>query len=118
MNRHVILPIIISLLALLFLDPLHILMDNTVVMILLGGLLLAVGLYSFFILTDRVRDEREIMVRGFADRVACFLGMIIVAGGIAKYLVFGQMVPTVLIIILVVMVSGKALAQWYACKYF
>lgn len=116
MIKHTWLPIIVSLLALAFLDPFMYLMPTGSTWIILGGLLVATSAYGFFVLTEKANDEREVSIRAFADRISCLLGMSLLVMTIAYHLFTNGIIYPEIIIILVVMVISKSVAQWYACN--
>ncbi len=115
MNKHTLLPIIVSLLALAFLDPFMYLMPGDITWVVLGVLMLSTAVYGFFILTEKADDEREISIRAFADRISCLVGMSLLVISIAYHLVVDGHVYPEIIIILVVMIISKSLAHKWAC---
>jgi hypothetical protein len=118
MSKHLFLTITVSVLALLFLDPFMVLIPEGLTWLVLGGLMLSTIAYGLLIFTEKAHDEREVTIRGFADRVACLVGMMLLVMVIAMdFFSTGKVYPEI-IIILVVMVISKSLAHWYACKHF
>lgn len=115
MNRHTLLPLTVSVLALAFLDPFAWLNDGAE-MLLLGGLILATTSYALFIFTERADDEREVSIRAYADRFSCLTGMALLVLAIAYRLLVDSHIYPELILILVLMVSAKSISHWYACK--
>jgi len=75
MSKHLFLTIAVSVLALLFLDPFMLLMPESITWLVLGCLMLATLVYGLLIFTEKANDEREVAIRGFADRVSCLVGM-------------------------------------------
>jgi hypothetical protein len=119
MNKHTILPLAVVALSLLFINPGMVFGHHSfTTMFLAAGLLLLVSIYGYYVLVDRADDEREVMVRSFADRLASLGGMATLLAIIGWCSLTGHPVPTTTIIVLVVMVSAKAFGQWYACKYY
>lgn len=115
MNRHTLLPLAVSILALTFLDPFA-WFQGGVELLLLGGLILATTSYALFIFTERADDEREVSIRAFADRFSCLAGMALLVMVIGyRLLVDGYVYPEI-ILVLVLMVTTKSVAHWYACK--
>jgi len=118
MSKHLFLTIAVSVLALLFLDPFMVLMPESVTWLVLGGLMLSTIVYGLLIFTEKAQDEREVSIRGFADRVSYLVGMILLVAVIAMDLfTLGKVYPEI-VIILVVMVVSKSIAHWYACNHF
>ncbi len=117
MNRHIALPIAVSLLAIAFLDPFRILMSNEVAWVLLAVLFIVTSLYGFFVLTEQADDEREVSIRAFADRVSCLAGMTLLVLVICYHLVTNGHVYPEIVITLVAMVVAKSAAYKYACKH-
>jgi len=118
MSKHLFLTITVSVLALLFLDPFMVLMPTGVTWLVLGGLMLSTLIYGLLIFTEKAQDEREVVIRGFADRVSCLVGMMLLVMVIAMdFFTLGKVYPEI-IIILVLMVISKSAAHYYACKHF
>ncbi len=116
MTKHTWLPVVVSLLALAFIDPFMYWMPSNSTWILLGGLLLATSAYGFFVLTEKAEDEREVSIRAYADRVSCLIGMTLMVLVLAYQLITVGYVHTEIVIILVIMVISKSLAYSYACR--
>jgi hypothetical protein len=117
MTKHVFLSVAVSVLALLFLDPFMVFMPMGLSWILLGCLMLATIAYGLLVFTEQVRDEREEMIRGFADRVSCLVGMSLLVVVIGMDLFTEGKVYPEIIIILVLMVISKSVAHYYASKH-
>lgn len=115
MNKHTLLPITVSLLALAFLDPFMYLMPGDIIWLVLGVLMLSTAVYGFFILTEKAEDEREISIRAYADRISCLVGMSLLVISIAYHLITDGHVYPEIIIILVVMIVTKSIAHRWAC---
>lgn len=116
MSKHLFLTLTVSVLALLFLDPFMVLMPEGITWLVLGGLMLSTLVYGLLIFTEQAHDEREVMIRGFADRISCLVGMMLLVMFIAMdFFTTGKVYPEI-IIVLVVMVISKSLAHYYACK--
>jgi|GEM_PF-1676107 len=119
MNKHVTLPIIVATVALIFINPGMILGDHSMTMAaLLGVLLVLTCTYGYYVLIDKADDEREVMVRSFADRLASLVGMASLLCIIGVCIVIDHPIPNSVVLVLVAMVIAKAFGQWYACKYF
>lgn len=118
MSKNLLFPILISLVALIFLNPGQVLMPNMLTYTLLGLLVLVLALYGVFIFKEKVRDEREIKVRSFAHQVSFFVsttGLVL----IITYYLFtkGHVYPEVILLLVLVTLS-KGLAYWYGDKNF
>jgi len=118
MSKHLFLTLTVSILALLFLDPFMVLMPENLTWLVLGGLMISTLVYGLLIFTEKAQDEREVAIRGFADRVSYLVGMMLLVVVIAIDLFTLGMVYPEIIIVLVVMVISKSIAHWYACKHF
>tara|TARA_B100002019_G_C21188287_1_gene557400 strand:- start:51 stop:407 length:357 start_codon:yes stop_codon:yes gene_type:complete len=114
MTKHAILPIVVSLLALAFVDPFMYWMPSHSTWFLLGALFLTTVIYGFFIMTERVSDEREVSIRAFSDRVSSLVGMALLVIVIACQAFKGGVVSTEVAVILVTMIISKSAAQWWA----
>ncbi len=117
MNIRTLLPIIVSILALAFLDPFMLFMTEGIQAITLGGLLLATASYGFFVLTEQASDEREVSNRAQADRYSSLVGMGLLVIVIAYQLLVRGQVCQEIIIILVAMVLTKSAAHYYASNH-
>lgn len=114
MTKHALLPIIVSVLALAFIDPFMYWMPNNTTWLLIGGLFLATAIYGFFVLTEKASDEREVSIRAFADRISGLVGMTLLVGVIAYQTFKSGSVSTEIAVILVAMIVSKSLASWWA----
>ena len=118
MNKHTLLPFFVLLFGFLFIFPFETGLSESTSLILFGGIFLATATYGYLILTDQAHDERELSVRGFADRLASLVGMGALVIIIGHYILISEPVPKSVVIALMLMVLAKAFGQWYACKYF
>jgi uncharacterized RDD family membrane protein YckC len=116
MYNFTLLPIIVSLLALAFIDPFMYWMPSNSAWLLLGGLLLTTSAYVFFILTEKASDEREEGIRAFADRVSSLIGTSLLVIIIAYQAITHTTVSPEIVVILVIIVISKSIAHWYACN--
>jgi len=114
MNKNILLPIIVSLLALAFIDPFMYWMPSNSNWLLIGGLMLATSIYGFFVITEKANDEREVTIRAFADRISCLVGMSFLVMMIGWQAVTGSTVSSEAVMVLVILVISKSLAHWYA----
>mgnify|MGYP006309599077 CR=1 FL=1 len=119
MNKHALLPTIVAILALVFINPVMLFGEHSMSTALLFGVLfLLTASYGYYVLVDRADDEREEIIRSFADRLASLVGMAGLLLVIGICLVTSHLVPTEVILVLVAMITAKAVGQWYACKYY
>ncbi len=112
-----VIPIIIIILALLFLTPLKVQLPFVVQCSLIGGLLLLVALYGVTLFKEQVRDEREASIRALAHRISYLVGI----GGLVlimgyRLLTTGHVYPET-VLLLVLLVSVKAAVHWYGERY-
>lgn len=119
MNKHIILPFAVAALALIFINPGMIIGDIDMRTAgLFGVLLIITCVYGYYVAIDRAHDEREVMVRSFADRLASLVGMGSLLAVIGVCLLSNHDIPPSVVVVLVAMIAAKAFGQWYACKYY
>lgn len=117
MNLNFLLPIIVVVLALAFLDPFNLLMPTMLQETILGLLVLATVLYGVTIFKEQVLDEREEHIRALSHRISSLVGTTGLVLIIAYHLItMGQVYPEA-IILLVVLIVTKALVHWYGDKH-
>lgn len=112
-----VIPSTIIVLALLFLTPLKTQLPFVVQCSLVGGLLLLVALYGITLFKERVRDEREVWIRSLAHRVSYLVGiggLVVIMG--YRLLTTGHVYPET-VVLLVFLVSVKAVVHWYGERY-
>jgi hypothetical protein len=118
MSLYFVLPVVVSVLALLFLDPFQVLMPTGGTTLLLGGLMVSTMAYGVLIFLQQVHDEREQSIRAFADRWACLIGMTLLVMSIGyRIMVDGHVYPEI-ILILVTMIISKSASHWYASTHY
>lgn len=100
-----------------FLNPLHLLMTDSLHMLILGLLAAAFGALAVLLLLEQGGDEREDAHRAFAGRAGFLIGAAILLCGIVREALAGP-VDAWLLIALCGMVAGKALARIYARARF
>ncbi len=84
--QEVLVSLALIMLLVLFLEPFGFLMTNTLLMMMVVGLIIVFALFANFIWRENAKDEREILHRMFAGRVAYLAG--------AGMLVFGIIVQS------------------------
>ncbi len=100
-------------LAVLVLNPSHLIMPDMVLTGLLAGLLAFFCLFAVFVVRERVRDEREMNHRALSGRVAFLIGSaVLVFGIIAEGM--KHAVDQWLVIALVAMIVGKLATRIYS----
>lgn len=117
MNLNTLLPIIVTLFALAFLDPFQLLMPEGSTKIILGLLVLTSIIYGVLIFKEKALDEREAHIRALSHRVSYLVGMIGLVGIITYYLITKGHVYPETVILLVLLVVTKSAVHWYAERY-
>lgn len=110
---HFILPILVALLALAFLDPFDWLMPGMRAEMILGLLVLATIVYSALIFKEHIADERDVHVRALAHRASYIVSVSGLVAIIAHQLLTMHMVYPEIIYLLVIVVATKSLTHWY-----
>jgi sugar phosphate permease len=105
--------VILVILLLFIINPFHFWMPNTLHMMVLGATIVAFGIFSAFILKEKVHDEREGAHRMLAGRVAFLSGSSVLILGIIVQ-EFSHNVDLWLPICLVMMIIAKILARVYS----
>jgi len=117
MKKNVIVPSIVVITALAFLDPFMYLMPSIMVNLVLGLLLVSSLLYALLVFKESARDEREVSLRAFADRWACLVGTSGLVAVIMYQVLVIHHVDSLIVFILVAMILTKAAAHAYAQHY-
>jgi hypothetical protein len=105
--------LILALLVVLILNPYDFWMPTMTHMALLGGAIVAFGLYAVFILREESHDEREEMHRMHAGRAAYLVGAGILTLGIL-YQSYTDTLDVWLVLSLVAMILGKIATRFYS----
>lgn len=114
MKKDILVPLVVIITAVAFLDPFMYLMPSFIVNLVLGLLLVSTILYSLVIFKEGARDEREVSLRAFADRLACLVGTSGLVAVIMYQVLIVHRVDTLIVIILVAMIVTKTAAHVYA----
>lgn len=114
MKKDILVPIIVGVAALTFLDPFMYLMPSMMVSFVLGILMIATVVYALIIFKEGARDEREVSLRAFADRQAGLIGTVGLVLVIVYQVLVVHHVDTVVVVILLAMIVTKYLAHVYA----
>jgi hypothetical protein len=72
----------IIVLLVLFINPFHFWMPNTILIMLMGGLIVAFTLFASFVWKEHVQDEREDLHKLIAGRLAFLAGTGVLVIGI------------------------------------
>lgn len=104
--------IILIILLILFLEPFGFFMTNTLLMMMVIGLIVVFALFANFIWRENARDEREILHRFTAGRIAYLTGTAgLVIGIIAQS--FQHSLDSWLVFILGAMIFAKVIGSIY-----
>lgn len=114
MKKDILVPLVVLVTAVTFLDPFMYLMPSMMVSVVLGVLMISATAYGLIIFKEGALDEREISVRAFADRIACLVATAGLVGVIAYQVLVVHRVDTVIVLILVTMIIVKYVAHVYA----
>jgi uncharacterized RDD family membrane protein YckC len=114
MTKDILVPIIVIVSAMAFLDPFMYLMPSMMVSIVLGILMVSSLAYALIVFKEGAKDEREVSLRAFADRIACLVGTTGLVGVIVYQVVVIHHVDTYIVAILLAMIVTKYLAHLYA----
>jgi len=116
MQKNIFVPVTIIVLATAFLDPFMVLMTESMVYGLLVLLFICFIAYASLLWRETANDEREIMLRAFAGRVAYITGSAVLVLGIIYQAHFIHHVDPFLVIALVSMTIAKYFGLMYAEK--
>lgn len=114
MKHDIIVPLLVVISATAFFDPLMYLMPTMMVSIVLGLLMVFSLVYALIIFKEGARDEREVSVRAYADRLAALVGTLGLVAVIMYQVLVVHDVDTSIIVILIAMIVTKYVAHVYA----
>jgi uncharacterized RDD family membrane protein YckC len=114
MKKDILVPIVVIVSAVAFLDPFMYLMPGMMVSVVLGILMVSSLGYALIVFKEGARDEREVSLRAFADRIACLVGTFGLVGMIVYQVVVIHHVDAFIVVILLAMIVTKYLAHLYA----
>ncbi len=117
MNKELLIPVIVVLLATAFLDPFMILMPSMLVYTLLALLLIMFAAYALLIFKEVAEDEREDAHRAFSGRIAYFVGAAVLVLGIGYQVLVVHEVDPLLVIVLASMTVAKYASLEYAKRH-
>lgn len=118
MYSYFIIPAILGLLALLFLDPFRLLMPSELLYVILGIMLLLIGWYSMVVYKEQAGDEREELIRARVDRYThlfTMTGLVLITG---YYLITQGMVYPEIIVLFVCTGFIKILLYLYGERHW
>ena len=113
-QNEIIVAVVLILLILLFLNPFGLWMPDTLVYMLIAGVVVLFALFAGFVWKERARDEREQLHKMIAGRLAYLAGMGVLVLGVA---VQGFTLPHVdpwLLFALFAMILGKIFGFFYS----
>jgi hypothetical protein len=114
MTKDILVPIIVIVSALAFIDPFMYLMPSVMVSVVLGVLMVSALSYALMVFKEGARDEREVSLRALADRITCLVGTTGLVGVIVYQVLVVHRVDTFIVVILLAMIITKFLAHVYA----
>jgi hypothetical protein len=114
MKKDIPVPIVVIVSAVAFLDPFMYLMPSMMVSVVLGILMVSSLGYALIVFKEGAKDEREVSLRAFADRIACLVGTTGLVGMIVYQVLVIHHVDTFIVLILLAMIVTKYLAHLYA----
>lgn len=114
-SKELVMSVVLVLLALLFLDPLMILMPNSAIYALMAGLVLVFAAFAGLVWRERAEDEREEFHKMLAGRIGYLAGMVVLIFGIL-YQAFSSHVDAWLVVALVVMIVAKIGGRTWSAK--
>ncbi len=112
MFKDFLVPALVVVIAVAFLDPFMYLMSSMVVNLLLALLMLVSVIYAVFIFKEQALDEREVAIRATADRLAFMAGTVVLTGAIIFQVLYMHRVGEEVVLALVVMVVVKSLVHY------
>ena len=116
MYKQFIVPFVVLVLSATFLDPFMVMMPESLVYGLLALLFVAFVAYALLVWRESAHDEREVMHRAFAGRVAYIAGSAALVLGIIYQAHYLHHVDAWLIGTLAIMTLAKYLGFLYAEK--
>lgn len=72
--QEIIVAVVLGILLIFFTDPFMLFMPDMAMMVIMGGLIVAFGIFAMFVWKERPMDERESLHRMIADRAAFLTG--------------------------------------------
>ena len=113
LKLHFLLPLLVTFLALAFLDPLHFLMLNMSAEAFLGILVLITIIYSTLIFRENSQDEREEHIRAFSHRLAYIVSVAGLVSVLAYRILTEKHVYPEIVCLLILIVAVKTISYWY-----
>ena len=117
MNKELIIPAVVVLLTIAFLDPFMVLMPEMLLYSLLALLFIVFVGFALLIFKETAEDEREDTHRAFAGRIAYIVGSGVLVLGIMYQVLILHEVDPILVIALALMTVAKYAGVAYAKKH-
>ncbi|MFT5037022.1 MAG: putative membrane protein [Candidatus Azotimanducaceae bacterium] len=117
MSKELIIPVVVVLLSVAFLDPFMVLMPSMLVYTLLALLLAVFAAFALLVFKEVAEDEREDTHRAYSGRVAYFVGAGMLVLGIGYQVLFLHEVDPLLVVVLTGMTIAKYASLAYAKRY-
>lgn len=114
MNKELLIPTVVVIAAVAFLDPFMVLMPGMLVYMALGLLFVAFISYALLIFNETAYDEREEVHRAFAGRIAYITGVGVLVLGIMYQVLVLHTIDGILVIALAAMTIAKYVSVVYA----
>ncbi|MCH8251491.1 MAG: hypothetical protein IID36_03455 [Planctomycetes bacterium] len=113
-QNEIIVAVVFILLILLFLNPFGLWMPDTLVYMLIAGVIILFALFAGFVWKERARDEREQLHKMIAGRLAYLAGTGVLVLGIAVQGFTLSHVDPWLLFALLAMILGKIVGFFYS----
>ena len=111
--QEVVVSLILIVLLVLLLNPFHFWMPTNILMIMLVGLMVIFAIFASFVWRENAKDERELLHRMFAGRVAYLVGTGTLVLAIIVQCFSHQLDPW-LVLVLVLMILSKIYGIMYS----
>lgn len=111
--QEIMVALALGFLLLFFIDPFMLFMPDVVIMIIMGGLIVAFGIFAMFVWKEHPADERESLHSMIADRVAFLAGGGALVAGIIIQTLRHNEAPW-LVLVLGIMIAAKIAGLMWA----
>ena len=113
-QNEIVIAVVLIILVLLFLNPFGLWMPDTIVYMMIAGVIVLFALFAGFVWKERVRDEREQLHKMIAGRIAYLAGMGVLVLGIAVQGFTSPHVDPWLLFALSAMILGNFFGLFYS----